>query len=274
MTSHDHSADGHLFGSSDQADSAGRPWEGREFDQNPFAGDDGTTPPHLARALAAFREMSSDSDDKVSLHVALIDAVRSSRFLIPLIAEAGDYGINDAGLVVEKTQELAIVTVAGPAGQKVLPLFSSVEAMHVWNPEARPIPMEARRAALGAVADGAVWIVVDPKSSTEFVMRRPTVEALAKDEPWTPNHIDPELQEILDASIADEPLIEAIRLVAGDSDARGQGEELVVQISLPPSLTQEDVDLILLSLSTKWAQEQIIVQRVDSMKIKLVPHLG
>jgi hypothetical protein len=202
--------------------------------------------------------------------VALIDAVRSSRFLIPLIAEAGDYGINDAGLVVEKTQELAIVTVAGPTGQKVLPLFSSVEAMHVWNAEARPIPMESRRAALGAVADGAVWIVVDPKSPTEFVMRRPTVEAVAKNEPWVPNHIDPELQEIFDASIADEPLVEAIRLVAGDPDARGQSEELVVQISLPPSMTQEVVQLLIEQLSQKWAQQEIISQRVDSMRLQLI----
>jgi hypothetical protein len=259
-----------MFGSSDQADSAGRPWEGREFDQNPFAGDDGTTPPHLAHALAEFREMSSDSDDKAYLHVALIDAVRSSRFLIPLIAEAGDYGINDAGLVVEKTQELAIVTVAGPTGQKVLPLFSSVEAMHLWNPEARPIPMESRRAALGAVADGAVWIVVDPKSPSEFVMRRPTVEALAKAEQWVPNHIDHDLQGVFERSIADEPLVEAVTLVTGDPDARGHGEDLVVQLVLPPNLNKEDVDSIIHSLSTKWAQEEIISQRVDSMRLQLI----
>lgn len=270
MTSHDRSADGHMYGSSDHADSAGRPWEGREFDQNPFAGDDGTMPLHLAHALSEFREVPSDSYDKANLHVALIDEVRTSRFLIPLIAEAGDYGVNDAGLVVEKTQELAIVTVAGPSGQKVLPLFSSVQAMQAWNPKARPIPMESRRAALGAVADGDSWIVVDPKSPTEFVMRRPTVEALAKAEAWVPNHIDPALQEIFDASIADEPIVEAIRLVAGDPDARGQGEELVVQILLPPSLTKDDVDLVIQSLSTKWAKEEIISQRVDSMRLQLI----
>lgn len=270
MTPHDHFAHGHMFGSSDDADSAGRPWEGREFDENPFADDDGTTPPQLEHALLEFRGIPLDAPDKAAYHVALIDAVRTSRLLIPLIAEAGDYGITDAGLVVEKTQELAIVTVAGPSGQKVLPLFSSVQAMHIWNPQARPIPMESRRAALGAVADGAVWIVVDPKSPTEFVMRRPTIEALAKAEPWVPNHIDPDVQMLFDTSIADEAFVVAINLVAGDPDARGHGEDLVLQLVLQPNLSQHEVNDIIHSLSTKWAQEEIISQRVDSMRLHLV----
>jgi hypothetical protein len=271
MTSHDHSTNGHMFGSNDHADSAGNPWEGRQFDQNPFAGDDGTMPLHLLGALTDFREQPLDAPERAAKHMALIDAVRTSRFLIPLLAEAGEYGVNEAGLVVEKTQELAIVTVAGPSGQKVLPVFTSVEAMHNWNPEARPVPMESRRAALGAVADGAKWIVVDPKSPTEFVMRRPTVEAVAKATPWAPNHIDPMMQHVFDTSIADEPFVNAIRLAAGDPDARGRDEELVVQIVLPPSLNQEDVERVIRSLSSKWAQEEIFAQRVDSMKVQLVP---
>ena len=52
-----HSHDGHMFGSSDQADSAGQPWEGREFEENPFASDDGTTPEHLKVALDTFHAL-------------------------------------------------------------------------------------------------------------------------------------------------------------------------------------------------------------------------
>jgi len=267
----EHSHNGHMFGSSDRADSAGQPWEGREFEENPFASDDGTTPEHLKLALDAFHSLPLDSDERAGRHMNAVDALRISRFLVPLLAEAGDVGVNAAGLVVDKTQELAIVTVAGPSGQKVLPVFTSVEAMHAWNQDARPVPVEARRAALAAVADGAQWMVVDPQSSTEIVLRRPVVEAIAQGNPWVPNHINPMLQRVFDQSISDEPYVKAIRLTSGDPDARGRDEELVVQIVLPPSLEQNEVERVIRSLSNKWAQQEIFSQRVDSMRLQLIP---
>lgn len=266
-----HSHDGHMFGSSDHADSAGVPWEGREFEENPFADDDGTTPEHLKLVLDAFHALPLDSQERPGLHMNVVDALRVSRFLVPLLAEAGDVGVNSAGLVVDKTQELAIVTVAGPQGQKVLPVFTCVEAMKTWNADARPVPVEARRAALAAAADGAQWMVVDPKSPTEIVLRRPVVEAIAQGNPWIPNQIDPMLQSVFDDSISDEPFVKAIRLTAGDPDARGFDEELVVQIVLPPSLEQNEVERVIRSLSNKWAQQEIFSQRVDSMRLQLVP---
>jgi hypothetical protein len=79
------------------------------------------------------------------------------------------------------------------------------------------------------------------------------------------------MQHVFDTSISDEPFVNAIRLAAGDPDARGRDEELVVQIVLPPSLNQEDVERVIRSLSSKWAQEEIFSQRVDSMRLQLVP---
>jgi hypothetical protein len=143
--------------------------------------------------------------------------------------------------------------------------------MQKWKPEARPVPVEARRAALAAVADGAQWIVIDPQSPTEIVLRRPTVEAIAQGTPWVPNQIDPMLQSVFDESITDEPFVKAIRMTSGDPDARGRDEELVVQVVLPPSLEQNEVERVVRSLSNKWAQQEIFSQRVDSMRLQLVP---
>ena len=114
-------------------------------------------------------------------------------------------------------------------------------------------------------------MVVDPQSSTEIVLRRPVVEAIAQGNPWIPNHIDPMLQSVFDQSISDEPFVKAIRLASGDPDARGRDEELVVQIVLPPSLEQNEVERVIRSLSNKWAQEEIFSQRVDSMRLQLIP---
>lgn len=260
-----------MFGSSDRADSAGQPWEGREFEENPFASDDGTTPEHLKVALDSFHALPLDSEERAGRHMNVVDAIRISRFLVPLLAETGEVGVNEAGLIVDKTQELAIVTVAGPNGQRVLPVFTSVEAMQKWKPEARPVPVEARRAALAAAADNAQWIVVDPQSPTEIVLRRPTVEAIAQGFPWVPNHIDPLLQNLFDESIADEPCVKAIRVTSGDPGAKGRDEELVVHVELLPNLEQNEVERVVRSLSNKWAQQSIFSERVDSMRLQLVP---
>ena len=102
-----------------QADSAGVPWEGRSFESNPHAGDDGSADAALLAALEAFHAGSGDA-------VAIVDAYRDARLLIPLVAEAGDVGIAPSGHTVDKTQELSIVTVAAPDGRRVLPVFTSV----------------------------------------------------------------------------------------------------------------------------------------------------
>jgi len=271
MTHSHEGHDGHMFGSSDHADSAGQPWEGRSFDENPFADDDGTASPFLLTALAEFRALALDDESRPWAQVKVVDAIRASRFLIPLLAEAGDVGVNAAGLVVDKTQELAIVTVEGPGGQRVLPVFSSVAAMQAWNKDARPVPADARRVALAAAADGADWVVIDPTSETEFVLRRPVVEAIAKALPWVPNTVDPMLRQVLDASIADEPFVNGIRLAAGDPDARGFDEDLVLQLVLLPSLQEAEVMRVLNSLSEKWARETIFSERIDSMKVEILP---
>jgi hypothetical protein len=60
-------------------------------------------------------------------------------------------------------------------------------------------------------------------------------------------------------------------MTSGDPDARGRDEELVVQVVLPPSLEQNEVERVVRSLSNKWAQQEIFSQRVDSMRLQLVP---
>lgn len=270
---HDHAGDGHMFGSTDHADSAGQPWEGRAFEENPFAGDDGSAPQELITALTSFRSLALEDAARLSALIAVIDAVRHARFLIPLVAEAGDIGVTESGLTVDKTQELAIVTVKGPGGQKVLPVFSSVEAMARWRADARPVPATGQRVALAAAGDGAQWVVIDPTSETEIVLRRPVIAAIAQGRPWHPPAGDVELLELFHRSIASEPLIRRIHLRAGDPDSRGEAEELIVEVTLPQSLDQQHVSALVQHLTHGWAQEQIISDRVDSMRLVLVPEV-
>ncbi|MDR6614257.1 SseB family protein [Leifsonia sp. 1010] len=245
------------------ADSAGQPWQGREFDDNPFGDDDGSAPPALLGALAAFRAGETGAE-------TVVDALRDVRLLVPLMADLGDEGTNDAGMRVDKTQELSIVTVAGPDGRTVQPVFSSVTALQAWNPSARPVPVDSRRAALAAAAEGTELIVLDPTSETEFVLRRPAVWAVAQGTPWLPSDRDAEVQEAFQRSIDSELGVHDVALLAGDPGNRLAGEELVVRLSLAAGLTREELDAILSRLAQRWAADDVIATRVDSLRVQLV----
>ncbi|MGD8167998.1 SseB family protein [Herbiconiux sp. P16] len=255
LTEHRHEA-------GEAGDSAGQPWKGRHFESHGSENDDGSAPEELIAAIERFRAGEATPD-------AVVDALRGVRLLVPLVAHAGDEGVTDAGLRVDKTQELSLVTVGGPDGRRVLPAFTSVEALATWNPKARPIPVAARRAALAAAAEDTELIVLDPGSPTEFALRRPAVWAVAQDLPWRPAVTDPAVAEAFERSIADEPTVAALRLVAGDPEARLSGRELVVVLGLLPGLDQAALSALAGRLQQAWAQDATIAERVDSLGVKL-----
>ena len=244
------------------ADSAGVPWEGRAFQENPHATDDGSADPALLAALARFRAGEGSQAE-------VIEAFRGARVLIPLIAEKGDHGIGPYGLEVDKTQELSIVTVAAPDGRRVQPVFSSVEAMSRWDADARPIPVEAVRAALAASAEETDLIVLDPTSDTEFVLRRPAVWAVAQGEPWVPSFLSHEVFTGLQESVATEMSVIDIAVASGDPDARLRGPELIVELELVTGLEREALDAVLQRLARRWAGDDRIAVLVDSLTVRL-----
>lgn len=263
--------DGHMFGSNDQVDSAGQPWAGRSFEPNAFADDDGSAPRQLEAALRTFHALDVESEERTRALQNVIDAIGSSRFLIPLVAEAGDVGETAEGLKVDKTQELSVVSVRGPGGQKVLPVFSSVEAMSAWRQDARPVPADGQRVALAAAGDHCEWVVIDPGSDTEIILRRPVLEAIAKGMKWVPNWVDSDLIAIFGDSVANETAVKSISLKPGDPTARGLSEDLLVQLYLEPNLTQDELHQVVQNVSEYWSQQELIASRVDSLKIALIP---
>ncbi|WP_263090361.1 SseB family protein [Curtobacterium sp. RIT-PI-V] len=245
------------------ADSAGFTWEGRTFDHHDtaFADDDGLADPALTAAIAGVAAGGSQA--------AVVEALRSARLLIPLIAEAGDLGETAAGKVVDKTQELSIVTVAGPDGRSVMPAFTSVDAMHTWDADARPVPVESRRVAMAAASEETQLVVLDPKSVTEFVLRRPAVWALGQDLPWTPCFEDPEVAQAFADSVVGERSVARVELAPGDPVGRFAGPELTVGLALHPGLDREQVGELVGRLQQRWSTDAVIAERVDSMRVAL-----
>ncbi len=246
----------------DARDSAGVPWAGRSFEPNPHAADDGSAPPAFVDAHARFREGRAPAAD-------VIDALRDARLLIPLVAELGESGVAPSGAMVDKSQELSIVTVAAPDGRTVMPAFSDVAAMAQWDAAARPIPTPVARIAAAAVDEGTDLIVVDPGSQTEFVIRRPAVWALAQGAPWQEPDRDPDVRLAFLESISTELSVVDVRLEAADPTARLRGRELRVRLQLVAGLTREELDAVLGRLAQRWAADDRIATGVDSLEVKI-----
>jgi len=254
----------HMFGADDHADSAGQPWAGRTFHENPAAGDDGSADPRILEAIAAFRSGVSGPEP-------VITAMSAVRLLVPLVAEAGETGFTPEGRKVDKTQELSLVTLAGPDGRSVLPAFTSVTAMAAWGPKARPIPVAGTRVALAAISDECAAVVIDPVSETEFAVRRPALEAIVRGEDWMPCWRDEAVAEAFASSFAAEPDVAVLDLLPGDPEARLAGTELVVRLGVVPGLDRPALEALVGRLTARWQESQAIAASVDSLAVRIVP---
>lgn len=243
-------------------DSAGVPWAGRAFQPNPRAADDGSADARLVEAIRRFRAGELGLPEVVA-------ALGAARLLAPLVAERGDEGIGPHGQTVDKTQELALVTISAPDGRTALPMFSCVDTMRTWNPQARPVPVDGARVGLAAASDGTDYVVLDPGSDTEFVVRRTAFESLATGARWTPSFEDAEVLDAFLTSSAGERAVLAIQLAPGDPQARLAGPELLVQLTLAPGLDRASLDALLSRLSDAWSRSAVIAQRVDSIAVRL-----
>jgi hypothetical protein len=245
------------------ADSAGVPWQGRAFNENPFADDDGSA---RAELIAAIHEFHS-SGDATNVFVEF----SKSRLLIPLIAELGESGEGAHGQKVDKSADLSIVTVQTPDKQTGLPVFSSVETMRAWNKDARPVPSDAIRAALSAATDGTTRIVLDPGSETEFAFRRSAIAALAQQKSWQPPQLDQKVNAAFKAGIENEVTIQEIFITSLDPMSRLAGPELKVELKVRVGLDKVQLEEILHRVTQAWAESDVIASSVDSMALVVQP---
>jgi hypothetical protein len=250
------------------ADSAGVPWEGRHFESNQWANDDGSADAGLLSAIDAFH--NAIKSGQTASPESVVDALRSARLLIPLIAALGESGEGAHGQTVDKSADLSIVSVQTPDGQVGLPVFSSVQTMKVWNKLARPVPIEATRVALAAASEKNTRIVLDPGSPTEFVVRRPTIEAIARQANWIHPASDQAVKAEIARAIDAEPAVENFAIQNGDPAARLANAEIVVYLKISAGLPQPELNAVGERITQAWATSETVAAKVDSLAIKLV----
>ena len=245
------------------SDSAGVPWEGRQLEGNRFADDDGSTPKELLNAISGFRSGQLGQ-------AKVVDVIRDSRLLIPLVAQLGESEIGPNGLLVDKSAELSIVTVKSPDDQDALVVFSSVEAMQRWNKDARPVPTDAIRVCLAAASQLSTRVVIDPGSETEFVLRRPAIARIAQGLDWQPAELNQIVKKVVEGSVASEAQVIGFELRSADPTAKLAGAELEVALRLENGASPSEVRELLDRISRYWAASEEFASSVDSVSIKLI----
>jgi hypothetical protein len=245
------------------SDSAGVPWEGRELEENRFAGDDGSAPKEFVTAISGFRSGDLGQAD-------VVDALRVSRLLVPLLAQLGESEIGANGLKIDKSAELSIVTVKAPDDQDALVVFSSVAAMQRWNPSARPVPTDAIRVCLAAASQLSTRVVIDPGSDTEFVIRRPAIAQIAQSLDWQPAELNPSVRGVVGQSVASESQVVDFELRSADPEVKLAGAELEVALKLVNGVSPADVRELLERVSKYWAESEEFALAVDSVSLKLL----
>ncbi len=238
-------------------DSAGVPWQGREFSKNSFTNDDGSTPAALAGALAR-----SPIDKQ-----ELFSSLEESRLLIPLLAEIGETELGPHGQKVDKSAELSVVAVATPDGQTALPAFSCVEEMTRWNKAARPVPIDSRRVALAAISEGHSRVILNPAGHS-IGLRRPFLAALAQQKKWLAPHQYPAVFEQVKLSATKNKVL-GFELHDGDPSSKLQSAELLIELKIRPGLSQLELNALLAGF-TADLQSDAFLEIVDSVAYRIV----
>lgn len=267
-----------LAGAGGPTDSAGVPWEGRslEGEGNPlhqFDKDDGQADAGYAAAVQALVTGTGTE-------AGVVESLATARVYVAIVATLGEEATSDHGLTADKEADLALVTLTAPDGRKALPVFSSVDALAHWHPEARPVAVYAPRAALSAVSEEAQLLVIDPGSDVTFVVRRPAMWALAQQREWVPSYEDGGLAGIVAEAAGQESAVRQVRLAAGGGVASrtaggtlvsggGAGPELRIILQLAPGLDAAGVQSLAAAFQQRLAGHPEFVERVDSLELKI-----
>ncbi|MEU2841877.1 SseB family protein, partial [Streptomyces sp. NPDC007076] len=92
-----------------------------------YSDDDGTADPALTEALAAWAE------DRGAVGPVL-EALKGTRLLVPVVAVLGEVEEDENGLRREKTSDMAVPTLQA-GGRRALPAFTSTASLALWDPQ-------------------------------------------------------------------------------------------------------------------------------------------
>lgn len=174
-----------------------------------FSDDDGSADPALAEALAAY------ATDR-SAEPRVLAALAKARVLVPVVAVLGESETGPDGLEREKTSDMAVPTLQAPDGRRALPAFTSMETLHRWRADARPVAVPLQQALLAASHEKAGTVVVDLAGPVTYPLTGAALRALAEGRDTADPLADPAVTDALRALLAAEDAVHTARLAPSE----------------------------------------------------------
>lgn len=250
-----------------KADSAGVPWAGRNLTEQPFARDDGSAPPAVAQALAELAatrgDGAGDPAQTLRAQARVTQVIAGARLLVPIVAVLGE-GNDLVAAEGDKNADMALAMLRGKDGRKALPAFTSVQTCAAWDPTARPVPVQAERAAAAAVDEGCDVMVIDPAGPVVCVIGRPATWALGQGQPWTPAPFDPAVQQAI-GQVAD-----AVDGVLSCRCEAGRSAETAVVLTVASGLSRQGLADVVAAVGALLSGVEIVAERVDSIELRVL----
>lgn len=147
--------------------------ERRNIPDPGFAGDEGAAAEPVRAALQEY------DADPAARHHATLAALQDIRVLVPVVAMLGEVEYDEQGRPHEKTSDMGAVMIQGADGRTALLAFTGTDALAAWNPEARPVPVTLRKAALASIQQGGDAVLVDLAGPVLFPVQGEDLQHLA-----------------------------------------------------------------------------------------------
>ena len=142
-----------------------------------FAADDGSVPPDVADVLARRAAGSAGIREVVM-------CLTAHRLLVPLLEVDGDLlEGDDSDPCAGSDRAVAAVSMREPDGRPLGLAFTGMAPLVAWDASARPLPVEASRAAGAIVAEGGRALLVDAGSAHALRIEGLALARLASGEP-------------------------------------------------------------------------------------------
>lgn len=137
-----------------------------------FKGDRGE-PDAALRALLAAAYTTNDA------YLHAVAGLCAGRLLLPIVAAGEDHG---DGPDPDRHAELAAVLLESGAGdgRRGVVVFTGLDALQAWNPQARPVPCTLDDVAATAVETQASAILIDPGLPHSFVLEDDLIAQLSQ----------------------------------------------------------------------------------------------
>lgn len=228
-------------------DTGGIPFSGRQVTSTGFDNDQGEADAVLRAALTK------------GIPEQWMPLLAQSRLLVPIVAAPGE--VDDSGpLAVEKSTDMAVVTLTASDGLKALPVFTGLDALAAWDPSARPSPVQTSFAAQAALAEECHVLLIDMASDHRQVLNTGMLLALANDAPWVPAHRSKDVVQRVHDIAARYPQI--VRAVCEDG---GEGT-LRLRLSVVPGLEAQQLQDIAMGLGELVAADDVIRPQIEGLE--------